>query len=201
MLSKIEKIGINLVVLFLCLPIINLRAQSFDDFEQSAVEPMPQSSFPRTSSSQGQGIAQFTEDSEYRLIPQILFEGLDVIFDRINASVYRSLIPLLDFKIAWHEGPYTILIPSDRAWGAFPASILNSLLDPENNIRFRKIIRDNILLGRYSIDDLENVLTVPTLNGTNIPWPESCRVGTYDIVYEAHIDNNIFLVLDCIVME
>lgn len=201
MLSRIKEIGIRIFVLFLCLPSINLRAQSFDDFEQSAIEPMPQSSSPRSSSTQGQRIEEFTEDSEYRLIPHVFIKGIDASFDSINASVYGSLIPLLDFKIAWQDGPYTILIPSDRAWGAFPASILDSLLEPEGIIRFRKIIRDNILFGAYSIDDLEDVSTVTTLNGTDLPWPESCRIGSNDIVYEAKIDNSTFLVLDCIVME
>ncbi|MBM3962213.1 MAG: hypothetical protein FJ306_09990, partial [Planctomycetes bacterium] len=66
------------------------------------------------------------------------------------------------------EGPVTILAPTDAAFDALPAGVVESLLRPENKAKLRTILLQHVTEGRLSSAALLNQRSLATLAGQQL---------------------------------
>jgi uncharacterized surface protein with fasciclin (FAS1) repeats len=65
-------------------------------------------------------------------------------------------------------GPFTVFAPTDAAFGALPAGMVDCLLLPENVDALSSILTYHVVSGQVLSGDLMNGMVVPTLNGVEI---------------------------------
>ena len=67
-----------------------------------------------------------------------------------------------------HKGPYTLLAPSEIAFGKLPGGELAELLKPKNRIKLTSIINSYIIVGKRNIKDLKSGQLLKTRGGQNL---------------------------------
>ena len=70
--------------------------------------------------------------------------------------------------LALPEGPVTILAPTDAAFDALPAGVVESLLRPENKAKLRTILMQHVAEGRLGSAELLNQRSLSTLAGQQL---------------------------------
>ena len=66
------------------------------------------------------------------------------------------------------EGPFTVLAPTDEAFGQLPRGTVASLLEPENRESLQQILKYHVIQGRLYSDDFFRNRSVRTLAGTRV---------------------------------
>jgi uncharacterized surface protein with fasciclin (FAS1) repeats len=66
-------------------------------------------------------------------------------------------------------GPYTVFAPSDDAWNALGEDEINRLLERENRDELARLVAFHVVPGRWTLEDLQNVDSVPTISGRFLP--------------------------------
>ena len=68
-------------------------------------------------------------------------------------------------KVLDTQGPFTVLAPTDEAFGKLPAGTVESLLKKENRAKLLSILKFHVIAGKHSALELAVKKQVKTLNG------------------------------------
>lgn len=104
------------------------------------------------------------------------------------------------------DGPFTVLAPSDTAFEALPEGTLDTMLQPENNEQLQNVLASHVLLGVTETNDLEDGMTVTTLNEqeltVTIADDGSVMIGE-STVTEADVeaDNGVIHIIDTVIED
>lgn len=98
-----------------------------------------------------------------------LVEKLDVLTALGKARGFTTVARLiraagLDATLT-HDGPWTILAPSDEAFARLPEGTLDALLAPEGKEALVALVKNHVLEGRLDSDELRKRGRVETLGG------------------------------------
>jgi uncharacterized surface protein with fasciclin (FAS1) repeats len=93
-------------------------------------------------------------------------DGLAAVAGR--AGLKKLLACVGASGLALPEGPVTILAPTDAAFDALPAGVVESLLRPENKAKLRTILMQHVAEGRLGSAELLNQRSLSTLAGQQL---------------------------------
>lgn len=65
-------------------------------------------------------------------------------------------------------GPFTILAPSEMAFGKLRNGVLPELLKPENKVKLTDLISNHIVVGKTNFKDLKDGQLLKTINGKEL---------------------------------
>lgn len=65
-------------------------------------------------------------------------------------------------------GPFTVLAPSEMAFGKLLNGVLPELLKPENKVKLVDLISNHIVLGKTNFKDLKDGQLLKTINGKEL---------------------------------
>ena len=91
-------------------------------------------------------------------VPVMAQDGQDIVDVAVENGSFTTLVAavqqaeLVDALKA--EGPYTVFAPTDDAFAALPAGILDSLLLPENKQQLTDILLCHVLAGKVMAADV-----------------------------------------------
>ena len=81
----------------------------------------------------------------------------------LKAAATAGLAEALDAP-----GPFTVMAPSDKAFGALPPGTVETLLKKENRSRLINILKYHIVPGKLSAAQLVGEKKLKTLNGDQL---------------------------------
>jgi len=76
-------------------------------------------------------------------------------------------------------GPFTVLAPTNEAFAALPAGVLDNLLKPENKAQLVDILTYHVVAGNVQSGNLTNGELVPTVEGKNVSVNIEAVGGVY----------------------
>ena len=65
-------------------------------------------------------------------------------------------------------GPFTLLAPTDEAFGKLPAGTLEDLLKPENKAKLQAILTYHVVAGKVMATDVVKMTSAKTVNGQSV---------------------------------
>ncbi len=100
-------------------------------------------------------------------IPKVMSnKTVELLEKQGNFTILLKALELSDLKSAFaNDNEFTILAPSDEAFGKLPTGILESLAKPENKTKLQNILKYHLVQGKKTFTDFQNNQTVETLNG------------------------------------
>jgi uncharacterized surface protein with fasciclin (FAS1) repeats len=85
-------------------------------------------------------------------------------------------------------GPYTIFAPTDQAFAKLPRNKLDELLKPENKERLQTVLRNHIVPGKLSANELKTLSETKSAKGEELKidsraglWINQARVVSPDL--------------------
>lgn len=116
-----------------------------------------------------------TEKPKVEVVKSVLPGSLAaVIADSVTFVTLTKALKAAELDITLGtKGEYTIFAPTDEAFGKLPASVLTSLLLPENKEQLRSLLLFHVVAGRVAAADLRSG-DVKTMNGEKV----KINVGT-----------------------
>ena len=66
------------------------------------------------------------------------------------------------------DGPFTVLAPSDEAFGKLGKETLASLLDTKNKRKLRSVLEYHLMPRRLSFDDIKDLAAIKTVQGAEV---------------------------------
>ena len=100
------------------------------------------------------------------------------------------------------EGPFTVFAPTDDAFAALPAGVLDALLLPENKDVLAKILTYHVVAGKVLAADVTDG-DVPTVEGQTIALSTADGVtvnGAKVIQADVMADNGVIHVIDAVIL-
>jgi uncharacterized surface protein with fasciclin (FAS1) repeats len=100
------------------------------------------------------------------------------------------------------EGPFTVFAPTDEAFAALPAGVLDALLLPENKDTLAKILTYHVVSGAVMAADVTDG-EVPTVEGQNITLSTADGVtvnGATVIAADVVASNGVVHVIDAVLL-
>lgn len=101
------------------------------------------------------------------------------------------------------EGPFTVFAPTNEAFNALPSGTLESLLQPENKSTLSSILTYHVVPGKIMASDLEDGMTVETVQGAEI----TISLGDNAMVNDATVtqadieaDNGVVHIIDAVIL-
>ncbi len=102
-------------------------------------------------------------------------------------------------------GPFTVFAPTDEAFRALPAGMLDMLLQPENLTQLKKVLGYHVTAGRLTTSDLTDPLS-SVMMSINAPVTLK-KEGSAVLANDAHIvtpdiaaDNGVVQVIDKVLL-
>jgi len=83
-------------------------------------------------------------------------------------TLYRGILASGISAILNNGDLYTFFAPSDIAFGRLPGGIIKDLLRPESKSRLIQLLRNHIVAGKLSLQDLQNGDKLKTLDGSEL---------------------------------
>lgn len=100
------------------------------------------------------------------------------------------------------EGPFTVFAPTDEAFAALPAGVLDALLLPENKDTLAKILTYHVVSGAVKAADVTDG-DVPTVEGQTITLSTADGVtvnGATVIAADVMASNGVVHVIDAVLL-
>lgn len=100
------------------------------------------------------------------------------------------------------EGPFTVLAPTDEAFAALPAGVLDKLLLPENKDLLAKILTYHVIPGKVMAADVTDG-DVATVEGQNVTFSTADGVsvnGAKVITADVEASNGVVHVVDVVLV-
>lgn len=101
-------------------------------------------------------------------------------------------------------GPFTVFAPTDEAFAKLPAGTLESLLQPENREKLRKILTYHVVAGNVMAKDVVKLQSAKTVEGGNLTITVA---GGGVMVNDAHVlktditaSNGVIHVIDTVLL-
>lgn len=88
--------------------------------------------------------------------------------ERNMATMNTGIIAAGLDQLLGEEGPFTVFVPSDLAFGKLERGVWPNLLLSENKTRLTDILRYHIVRGNICFDELINGARLTTLNGNDL---------------------------------
>ena len=96
-------------------------------------------------------------------------EKKDIVDTAATAKDFTTLVALVKaadlVETLKGEGPFTILAPSDRAFGKLPKGTVDSLLKPESKEKLTAILMLHVIKGKVLAEDVVKVKEIESLGG------------------------------------
>lgn len=100
------------------------------------------------------------------------------------------------------EGPFTVFAPTDDAFAALPAGVLDALLLPENKDALTKILTYHVVSGKVMAADVTDG-DVPTVEGQTIALSTADGVtvnGAKVIQADVETSNGVIHAIDAVIL-
>lgn len=100
------------------------------------------------------------------------------------------------------EGPFTVLAPTDEAFAALPAGVLDKLLLPENKDLLAKILTYHVIPGKVMAADVTDG-DVATVEGQNVTFSTADGVsvnGAKVVTADVEASNGVVHVIDVVLV-
>jgi len=100
------------------------------------------------------------------------------------------------------EGPFTVLAPTDEAFAALPAGVLDALLLPENKATLARILTYHVLPGKVFAANVVDG-EVATVEGSNVSFSttEGVKVNGANVVAtDIAASNGVIHVIDAVIL-
>jgi uncharacterized surface protein with fasciclin (FAS1) repeats len=102
------------------------------------------------------------------------------------------------------SGPFTVFAPTDEAFAALPAGVLESLLEPENRARLQSILTYHVVPGKLMSREVVKLDSARTVEGRSLTikarnggvMVNNARVTKVDIV----ASNGVIHVIDAVIL-
>ena len=102
------------------------------------------------------------------------------------------------------KGPFTVFAPTNEAFAALPAGVLDNLLKPENKAQLVDILTYHVAAGDVHAKDLYDMEMIPTVEGKNVTarvsggnvFINSAKVVTADV----DASNGVVHIVDGVLM-
>ena len=100
---------------------------------------------------------------------QIMSNIIDVVVgDKNLATMLRSVKAVgMETELS-KVGPFTVLAPTDLAFGKLPKGELTELLKPENKVKLTGMLNYHIVQGRTEFKDFKNGQKLKTIDGKQL---------------------------------
>ena len=103
----------------------------------------------------------------------ILPESKSLLEVAKGASTFHTLAAAIEAadltEVLSGPGPFTVLAPTDEAFGKLPAGTVENLLKPENKDQLRTILLYHVVPGRVYSDTVVTLKGAPTASGITAP--------------------------------
>ena len=115
----------------------------------------------------------------------------------LAAATAAGLVPTLQ-----SAGPFTVFAPTDAAFAALPAGLLDALLKPENKELLAKILTYHVVSGKILAADVTDgdvatvegqSIKISTMDGVTV---NGAKVVTVDVV----TDNGVIHAIDAVIL-
>jgi uncharacterized surface protein with fasciclin (FAS1) repeats len=100
------------------------------------------------------------------------------------------------------EGPFTVFAPTDEAFAALPAGVLDALLLPENKETLVKILTYHVLSGKVMAADITDG-DVATVEGSNVMLVTTSGVKVNDanvVSADVPASNGVIHAIDAVIL-
>jgi len=100
------------------------------------------------------------------------------------------------------EGPFTVFAPTDEAFAALPAGLLDALLLPENKATLVKILTYHVVSGKVLAADVTDG-DVPTVEGQNVKLSTMGGVtvnGAAVVTADVLASNGVIHAIDAVIL-
>ena len=100
------------------------------------------------------------------------------------------------------EGPFTVFAPTDEAFAALPAGVLDALLLPENKDALTKILTYHVVAGKVMAADVTDG-DVPTVEGQTVTLSTADGVtvnGAKVIQADVETSNGVIHAIDAVIL-
>jgi len=121
-------------------------------------------------------------------------EGFSTLVDALTAA---DLVTTLS-----GEGPFTVFAPTDEAFAALPAGLLDALLLPENKATLVKILTYHVVSGKVLAADVTDG-DVPTVEGQNVKLSTMGGVtvnGAAVVTADVLASNGVIHAIDAVIL-
>ena len=121
-------------------------------------------------------------------------EGFSTLVDALTAA---DLVTTLS-----GEGPFTVFAPTDEAFAALPAGLLDALLLPENKATLVKILTYHVVSGKVLAADVTDG-DVPTVEGQNVKLSTMGGVtvnGAAVVTADVMASNGVIHAIDAVIL-
>jgi uncharacterized surface protein with fasciclin (FAS1) repeats len=91
-----------------------------------------------------------------------------VVADKNMTTMLRGVKAAGMEDVLSKEGPYTVFVPSEMAFGKLPAGQLAELLNPENKIKLTHLLNGHVVEGIKHFKDFTDGQKLKTLDGKEL---------------------------------
>lgn len=83
------------------------------------------------------------------------------------------------------KGPFTILAPTNEAFGKVPDTTMADLVKPENRSSFAEVVNYHVISGQIMSKDIAKLMTAKTLQGQEVKIDASNGIRINDSFLQA----------------
>jgi uncharacterized surface protein with fasciclin (FAS1) repeats len=93
----------------------------------------------------------------------------DIVDTAVGAGTFKTLAAALDaaglVETLKGAGPFTVFAPTDEAFAKLPAGTVESLLQPANRDKLRRILTSHVVAGKVLAADVVRLTSAKTVSG------------------------------------
>jgi uncharacterized surface protein with fasciclin (FAS1) repeats len=135
-------------------------------------------------------------------------ETRDVVDTAVQAGSFKTLAKALDaaglIGTLKGPGPFTVFAPTDEAFAKLPAGTLESLLEPGNREKLRRILTYHVVPGRVMAADVVKVPSAKAVSGDTLPIAaarDGVKIGGARVVKtDIAASNGVIHVIDAVLI-
>ena len=132
----------------------------------------------------------------------------DIVDTAVTAGSFKTLAKALEaaglVQTLKGQGPFTVFAPTDEAFAKLPAGTLESLLEPANKAKLRRILTYHVVLGRVMAVDVVKMHAVKAVSGDTIATATQNGGVTVDNAHLVKTDivatNGVIHVIDAVIL-
>jgi uncharacterized surface protein with fasciclin (FAS1) repeats len=135
-------------------------------------------------------------------------ESRDIVDTAVAAGSFKTLAKALEaaglVDTLKGPGPFTVFAPTDEAFAKLPAGTLESLLEPANKEKLRRILTYHVVSGKVMASDVVNLESAKAVSGDTITIKahggavhvDNARVTATDVA----ASNGVIHVIDTVIL-
>jgi uncharacterized surface protein with fasciclin (FAS1) repeats len=135
-------------------------------------------------------------------------ETKDIVDTAVAAGSFKTLAKALAaadlVETLKSAGPFTVFAPTDEAFAKLPAGTLESLLEPENKEKLRRVLTYHVVAGRVMAADVVKLQSAKAVSGDTIAVSAHGGVVRVDAAHVTKTDimaaNGVVHVIDAVIL-